>query len=360
MKFRLFFIFFIFTLKLAAQNSMASAADTTVYGIAEKQASFPGCNYNWYSEKEKDSCRMVNLMRFVSSNLRYPEEARNNNISGRVVVKFVIEKNGSVSNATVLKDIGAGCGAEALRIINGMNGAGVVWNPGLIHGQAVRSVLTLPIVFRLHEDPGYSMVDGYPVYYTLDKPLRLKDTTSNLNVILKKNLKMPRFINDSCKAGVIQSNILVFADGTAKSLSMDDFSNLGFDAQFAAIEAITATAGLWSVAEFKGKPVPTNIAARIVFKSDALKCKSAVANFEKSYTILQEALDFSDKKDDEQAIIKLNEAVKLAPTNMELLYMRGVTYMNLKKSAEACQDLTKVKQTLSVNWVDSLLPFLCK
>lgn len=360
MKFSFFSILFLFTLKLAAQNGMAGAADTTIYGIAEKQASFPGCDYSWYSDKEKDSCRMVNLMRFVSSNLRYPEEARSGNISGRVVVKFVVEKNGSVSNASVLKDIGAGCGAEALRIINGMNGAGVQWNPGLIHGQAVRSVLTLPIVFRLHEDPGYSLVDGYPVYYTLDKPLRLKDTTSNLNVILKKNLKLPRFINDSCKVGVIQSDILVLADGTAKSLTMDDFSNLGFDAQFAAIEAITATAGLWSVAEFKGKPVPTNIPARIIFKPDAPKCKTKVANFEKSYTLLQEGLDFSDKKQDEQAIVKLNEAVNLLPENMEFLYMRGVTYMNLKKSAEACQDLTKVKQTLHVNWVDSLLPFLCK
>ena len=339
---------------------MASAADTTIYGIAEKQASFPGCDYSWYSDKEKDSCRMVNLMRFISSNLRYPEDARNNSISGRVVVKFVIEKDGSLSNASVLKDIGSGCGAEALRIVNGMNGAGVKWNPGLIKEKAVRSVLTLPIVFRLREDPGYSIIDGYPVYYTLDKPLRLKDTTSNLNTILKKNLKLPKFINDSCKAGVIQTDILVLPDGTAKSLTMDDFSNLGFDAQFAAIEAITATAGLWSVAEFKGKAVPTNISARLIFKSDAPKCKAKMANFEKGYTILQEGIDFSDKKQDEQAIAKLNEAVKMSPENMEFLYMRGIMNMNLTKKTEACEDLTKVKRTLNVKWVDSLLPFLCK
>jgi TonB family protein len=360
MKFSFFILFLSAFFKLSAQINTASAADTTIYGIAERQASFPGCDYSWYSDKEKDSCRMVNLMRFVSSNLRYPEAARSNNVKGRVVVKFVVEKDGSVSNASLLKDIGSGCGAEALRIINGMNGAGVKWNPGLIHDQPVRSFLTLPIVFRLNEDPGYNVVDGYKVYYNLDKPLRLKDTTSNLVDILKKNLKIPRFINDSCKVGAMQTEILVFPDGTAKALVIDDFSSLGNDAQFAAIEAVTATVGLWSVAEFKGKAVPTNVTTRVVFKPDAPKCKATVATFDKAYKLLEEGADLTDKKQDEPAILKLTEAIKLLPNNMEFYYTRGIVYTNLNKKGEACADLSKVKQTLNVNWVDSLLPFLCQ
>jgi TonB family protein len=360
MKFRFFILFLSAFLKLSAQINTASAADTTIYGIAERQASFPGCDYSWYSDKEKDSCRMVNLMRFVSSNLRYPEAARNNNISGRVVVKFVIEKDGSVSNASLLKDIRDGCGAEALRIINGMNGAGVKWNPGQIHNLPIRSFLTLPIVFRLNEDPSYNVVDGYKVYYNLDKPLRLKDTTSNLADILKKNLKTPRFINDSCKVGAMQTEILVFPDGTAKALVIDDFSNLGTDAQFAAIEAVTATVGLWNVAEFKGKAVPTNVTTRVVFKPDAPKCKAAIANFDKAYKLLEEGADLTGKKQNEPAILKLTEAIKLLPNNMEFYYTRGIIYTNLNKKEEACADLTKVKQVLNVNWVDSLLPFLCQ
>jgi TonB family protein len=349
-------LFISLTTLVNAQNTN----DTTIYQVTDRMASFEGCDYEWYSEKQQDSCRMVNLMRFMSNNLRYPQEAKEKNVSGRVVVKFVVEKDGSVSNATVLKDIGSGCGAEALRIINGINEVKIKWHPGLIKGKTVRSFFVLPVVFKLQEDPGYSVVDGYPVYYTVDKPLRFKDTTLVLNDVLKKNLKNPAIINDSCRTGVIQTEILVLPNGTAKALQIDDFCGLGIDAQFEVIQAITATNGLWQPAEYKGKNVPTSVTARIIFKSDAPKCKASVTNFEKAYSVMQVGVDASNTKDDASALTKLNEAVDLMPQNMEFLYLRGIMHMNLNKRAEACLDLTKVKTTLNVNWVDSLLPLLCK
>jgi TonB family protein len=355
-KFYLFLAILCFQSSLFAQNT----ADTTIYNIAERQPSFPGCNYDWYSDKQKDSCRFVNLTRFLSNNLRYPNEARDKNISGRVVVRFVVEKDGSLSGIKVLRDIGGGCGEEAVRIIGLMNTAGIKWNPGLIKDQAVRVSMALPVVFKLEEDPGYSIVDGYPVYYLLDKPLKLKDTTVSLNALLSKNLVLPKIINDSCKTGVIQTEILVFPDATAKVIQLDDFSNLGTDAQFEAIQAVTKTAGAWIPAEFKGKVVPTNKVARIIFKPNLAKCKAASLNFEKAYILMQEGVTLSDQKEDTKALEKFNEAIKNMPNNMEFLYLRGILHMNLNKKEEACSDLTRVKATLNANWVDNLLPLLCK
>ncbi len=357
MKFYLFFAFLCFQATLFAQNT---PQDTTIYNIAEKQPSFPGCNYDWYSDKQKDSCRFVNLTRFLSNNLRYPNEARDKNISGRVVIRFVVEKDGSLSNIKVLRDIGGGCGTEAIRIFEGMKSADIKWNPGYIKGQVVRVSMALPVVFKLEEDPGYSIIDGYPVYYLLDKPLKLKDTTVSLNALLSKNLILPKMLNDSCKAGVIQTEILVFPDATAKVIQLDDFSNLGTDVQFEAIQAVTKTAGAWIPAEFKGKAVPTNQVARIIFKPNAAKCKAVSANFEKSYILMQEGVTLSENKEDAKALEKFNQAIKNMPENMEFMYLRGILHMNLNKKEEACSDLTRVKATLNVNWVDNLLPLLCK
>ncbi len=349
-------IFFLF---LGFSSFSQNNQDTTIYHIAEKQPSFPVCDFDWLSDKEKDSCKLANLMYFLGNNLRYPSEAREKNIMGRVVVQFVVEKNGTITNIKTLKDIGGGCGEEAIRIINLMNVMNIKWNPGITQGVPVRVNMVLPVQFKLTEDPGYNVVDGIPIFYLLDKALKLKDSTTNINAVLQKNLKKMAMLNDSCKVGVMQTEIVVFPDASAKLIQLDDFFNLGSDAQFEAIQAVTKTAGAWIPAEYKGKKVPTSQVARIVFKPDAPKCKSAVENFEKAYTIMQEAVALTEKKEDEASLLKFNDAVKMMPNNMEFLYLRGIVNMNLNKKADACSDLTKVKTTLNVNWVDNLLPLLC-
>ena len=60
-------------------------------------------------------------------------------------VTFVIEKDGSIANAKVLRDIGGGCGQEALRVVKSMP----KWKPGRQHGNAVRVQFNLPISFNL-------------------------------------------------------------------------------------------------------------------------------------------------------------------------------------------------------------------
>ncbi len=82
---------------------------------------------------------------FLSSNLRYPDEARDNNIQGRVFLQFVIEKDGTLVEAKVVRGIGSGCDEEALRVIN----KSPRWNPGTQRGRPVRVSYVLPIFFQL-------------------------------------------------------------------------------------------------------------------------------------------------------------------------------------------------------------------
>nr|WP_294896868.1 energy transducer TonB [uncultured Pedobacter sp.] len=87
--------------------------------------------------------------RFLSRNLHYPPDARDNNTQGRVYLQFVIEKDGSLTEAKVIRGIGGGCDEEALRVIK----LSPKWNPGVQRGVAKRVSYTIPIFFKLSGPP---------------------------------------------------------------------------------------------------------------------------------------------------------------------------------------------------------------
>jgi len=86
------------------------------------------------------------IQEYLGKNLRYPAMARDNGIEGKVLVRFVIAEDGSVIRAEVVRGIGGGCDAEALRVIGSMP----PWKPGKQNGKPVKVYYTLPIIFRLN------------------------------------------------------------------------------------------------------------------------------------------------------------------------------------------------------------------
>ena len=104
-----------------------------VFVAVEQQAEFPG--------------GMAALMKWLSNNIRYPEAAQQNDVQGRVVVKFIVEKDGSVSQAQIVKGVDKDLDKEALRVVNKMP----KWQAGKNNGVAVRSYFTLPVQFRLQQ-----------------------------------------------------------------------------------------------------------------------------------------------------------------------------------------------------------------
>ena len=87
----------------------------------------------------------VNVPDFLQKNLRYPDLAKENNIQGRVTLRFVVDEEGNVSDVNVVKGIGGGCDEEAKRVVMKMP----KWKPGKQNGKAVKVYYTLPISFRL-------------------------------------------------------------------------------------------------------------------------------------------------------------------------------------------------------------------
>lgn len=102
-----------------------------IYVVVETDPVFPG--------------GVEGLTKYIKENIQYPIEAKEKGLTGNVFVTFVIEKNGSVSNVKVVRDIGGGCGNEAVRIVRAMP----QWEPGKQRGEPVRVQFTLPVNFSL-------------------------------------------------------------------------------------------------------------------------------------------------------------------------------------------------------------------
>ncbi len=102
-----------------------------IFTVVEKQAAYPG--------------GAGEMLKFLRENIQYPTVARENNIQGKVYVQFVVERDGTVSQVKVIRDIGGGCGAEAVRVVKSMP----KWEPAKQQGRTVRSYFTLPVNFAL-------------------------------------------------------------------------------------------------------------------------------------------------------------------------------------------------------------------
>ena len=108
--------------------------DTLLYGHVDIDAEFPG--------------GMEELVMFVCMNIEYPEQAQKANIEGKVFVRFSVEKDGSVSNIRILRDIGYGCGDAVVKMLKSMPR----WKPARVDGKNVRVEFNLPVNFILSDD----------------------------------------------------------------------------------------------------------------------------------------------------------------------------------------------------------------
>ncbi|MBG8555860.1 energy transducer TonB [Hymenobacter guriensis] len=120
----------------AAGQSMGAAVPATkvkVYALAEEMPAFKG------GDKA--------LLLFMREKVQYPAEALQQNVSGKVYVRFVVDEQGRIRDAEVVKGLGHGLDQEALRLVRIMPW----WTPGRIQGQPVRVLYTLPVAFRTVE-----------------------------------------------------------------------------------------------------------------------------------------------------------------------------------------------------------------
>ena len=104
---------------------------TKVFDVVEEMPSFPG--------------GQGALMSYLASNIKYPVVAQENGVQGRVIVSFVVERDGSISDVRVARSVDPSLDREAQRVVKSMPR----WKPGKQNGSAVRVKYTVPVVFRL-------------------------------------------------------------------------------------------------------------------------------------------------------------------------------------------------------------------
>ena len=104
---------------------------TKVFDVVEEMPSFPGGNGA--------------LMSYLNSNVKYPVVAQENGVQGKVIISFVVERDGSISDVKVARSVDPSLDREAQRVVKSMPR----WTPGKQNGQTVRVKYTVPVVFRL-------------------------------------------------------------------------------------------------------------------------------------------------------------------------------------------------------------------
>lgn len=120
--------------------------DAELFKVVEEMPYFAGCED--LPKAERKACGDKKMLEFIYQNLRYPAQARENGVEGTVVVSFIVEKNGKITEPKIVREIGSGCGDEVLRVVNLMP----AWVPGKQRGEAVRVQFNLPVRFKLDSE----------------------------------------------------------------------------------------------------------------------------------------------------------------------------------------------------------------
>ncbi len=127
-------LFIILSLAVFAANvsyAQTSPTEETVYEQVDVLPEFSGGLKEMYT--------------YIGKNLKYPEAAVKANVTGKVFIKMIIEKDGSINTTSIVKGIGFGCDKEVERMVKAMP----KWSAGMKDGKAVRTAYVLPVMFAM-------------------------------------------------------------------------------------------------------------------------------------------------------------------------------------------------------------------
>ena len=167
--------------------------DDKIYNVIDKMPLFPG------GEKE--------LLNFIAKNLKYPVEAQKKGIQGKIIVRFVVTKEGKVENAEVIRGIDPSIDNEGLRVVNSLPD----WTPGEQNGEKVSVYYTLPIAFKLERNSNSTVFREHASSEIIDttKPLYMIDgkpaTDAEVKALKPDNIKSINVLKDASATAVYGS-----------------------------------------------------------------------------------------------------------------------------------------------------------
>ena len=126
------------------EQSKVMSKDKSIFKVVEEMPRFPGC-INSGDEDAYKSCSQRKMLENIYGNIRYPADARENGLEGMAIIRFVVDKDGSIIDAVALRGLCRSIENECLRIVNDMP----TWEPGTQGGEPVKVQFNLPIKFKL-------------------------------------------------------------------------------------------------------------------------------------------------------------------------------------------------------------------
>jgi protein TonB len=176
------------------------------YKVVEQMPRFPGCE-DLATKEEKTECARDKMLQFIYKNIKYPTEARKKGIEGMNVVQFIVQNDGSIIDAKMLRSIGGGTDKTCLDVVEMMNHMDEKWTPGRQRGRTVDVLFTLPIRFKL--DTNSETVKD-------DKPTVIAADPRAEGVLLYQNEPNP-FTNET----LISFNLLEAGKATIKIYNVE-------------------------------------------------------------------------------------------------------------------------------------------
>jgi len=233
------------------------------------------------------------MMKFLGSNIRYPKEAHENGVEGLVVVGFVVETDGRLSDIQPVKKLGNGTDEEAMRVVQLMSGQ---WTPGRQNGEVVRVRYVLPIRFALRPSDRAAVADK------ANRPPQFKGGTDAMIQAMSAHLALPEAARKENLNARVMVKFTVEKDGSVSGVrlagtklkktvgpgsELDYMDASTFSLQNktllaklseAAVAAVKATSGSWEPARKDGQAIAAELVLPVQFLSSEADRKEQQLN----------------------------------------------------------------------------------
>jgi len=250
----------VLLLSFCQNKAVAQVEDNTVYNFVsmENPPSYPGGIANFY--------------KFLGDNMKYPQQAKDDNVQGSVYVSFTVEKDGSLNDIKVDRKLGGGTDEEAVRVLK----LSKRWNPGMQNGKVVRVKYNIPIKFSIPGkkpnpkvakpfDGSAGPVNENTVYsfVSMENPPSYPGGIANFYKFMGENMKYPKTAIDNKTEGTVYLSFVVEKDGSLNDIKVDQKLGSGLDEEAVRVLRISKK---WNPGLLNGQPVKVKYNIPVQFK----------------------------------------------------------------------------------------------
>lgn len=232
------------------------------------------------------------LVDFLNENIKYPEDAQKRGKEGRVIVQFIVEKDGSLSDINIVRSADPLFDAEAVRVVKSMP----IWNPGKQRGQEVRVRYTLPVLFKLDADGKRVVLKAASdenkeqivdeVFVVVEEAPVFPGGDSALMKFLNDNIKYPDEAQKRGAEGRVTCQFVVEKDGSLSEVKVLRSADPLLDAE--AVRVIESMPK-WKPGKQKGKEVRVRYTLPVLFKLSSDKKENSI---EEVFMVVEEVPAF--------------------------------------------------------------------